>query len=217
VSQARPLEVKQRADKGKVWQLFIGGALLIFGTTVAVENDETIFPAISRANRAMRNMYKRQQVPSDAVEVPAAEPGEAAEGEDDRLLAAVQAGVKEASAAASEKAGAGATAGLAGSDEPEASHNAKGGASQAAAEGSPEEIAGSRGTAEASSEGGDARPSLEALEAALEARARERQVAGGTEAPSEPSLEDLEAELAARLRPGHKEPGSGGGSPREGS
>jgi hypothetical protein len=49
---AKPLP-KQTIDKGKVWQYFIGGAVTLFLGTIALENYEGWFPAISRANKAM--------------------------------------------------------------------------------------------------------------------------------------------------------------------
>ena len=49
---AKPLP-KQTIDKGKVWLYFIGGAVSLFAVTIAAENNESWFPAISRANRAM--------------------------------------------------------------------------------------------------------------------------------------------------------------------
>lgn len=51
---ARPLpKPKQAIDKGKVWAIFVGGAVSLFLCTLAVEGNEEWFPAISRANQAM--------------------------------------------------------------------------------------------------------------------------------------------------------------------
>lgn len=58
---ARPLP-KQTVDKGKVWTVFIGGAVVLFLGTLAVENNPNFFPAISRANQAMKMATKRMQV-----------------------------------------------------------------------------------------------------------------------------------------------------------
>lgn len=51
-SLAKPLRV-QTVNKGRVWLLFILGASSLFGATILAENNETFFPAISRANKAM--------------------------------------------------------------------------------------------------------------------------------------------------------------------
>eukprot|EP00951_Prasinocladus_malaysianus_P018267 scaffold145351_cov21-Prasinocladus_malaysianus.AAC.1 len=40
----------------QVWAIFLGGAAVLFGTTLAVENNDEWFPAISRANKAMQQM-----------------------------------------------------------------------------------------------------------------------------------------------------------------
>jgi hypothetical protein len=53
VTEAAKALPKQTIDKGKVWLYFIGGAVGLFATTIAAENNESWFPAISRANKAM--------------------------------------------------------------------------------------------------------------------------------------------------------------------
>lgn len=58
---AKPLP-KQTIDKGRVWTAFIGGAVTVFGLTVLSENNESWFPAIFRANKAMAISRKRAQV-----------------------------------------------------------------------------------------------------------------------------------------------------------
>lgn len=58
---AKPLP-KQTIDKTKVWVAFIGGAVTVFGLTVLSENNESWFPAISRANKAMEMSRKRAEV-----------------------------------------------------------------------------------------------------------------------------------------------------------
>jgi len=49
---AKPLKV-QTVDKNRIWLLFILGATTLFGTTVLAENNESWFPAISKANKAL--------------------------------------------------------------------------------------------------------------------------------------------------------------------
>lgn len=51
MEMAKPL-TKQSIDKGKVWTVFIGGAIFLFLGTLAVENNPSFFPAISKANKA---------------------------------------------------------------------------------------------------------------------------------------------------------------------
>ncbi|PNW86450.1 hypothetical protein CHLRE_02g086850v5 [Chlamydomonas reinhardtii] len=57
---AKPLP-KQSFDKGRVWTVFIGSAVTLFGATVLVEQNASWFPAISRANQAMKDATKRLQ------------------------------------------------------------------------------------------------------------------------------------------------------------
>lgn len=54
---AKPMK-KQYIDKGKVWLVFVGGAALLFMTTVLAENNEKWFPAIARANKAMQDVQE---------------------------------------------------------------------------------------------------------------------------------------------------------------
>lgn len=56
---ARPL-AKQPTNKGRIWLLIVLGAASLFGTTVVLENNGAWFPAISRANRAMRTSAKKK-------------------------------------------------------------------------------------------------------------------------------------------------------------
>ena len=58
---ARPLP-KPQVDKGKVWAVFIGGAAFLFLGTLALENNEAFFPAISRANKASADARKAAEV-----------------------------------------------------------------------------------------------------------------------------------------------------------
>lgn len=80
---AKPLP-KQTIDKGKVWQYFIGGAVTLFLGTIALENYEGWFPAISRANKAMAaSRQSAQQVRGGALLVvlpPQHPPGTVAAG-----------------------------------------------------------------------------------------------------------------------------------------
>ncbi len=55
---AKPLP-KQSFDKGRVWTVVIGGAVALFVGTVLMENNPAWFPAISRANQAMKEATKR--------------------------------------------------------------------------------------------------------------------------------------------------------------
>ena len=108
-NQAKPLVLKQEVNKNLVWEVLIGGAVVLFGTTVLLENNEALFPAIYRANQAMK-MYgeveeaQQQAVPPEAMEVEAAEvplpelePPQA-EQVMDPLTASVLDGINEASA-----------------------------------------------------------------------------------------------------------------------
>ena len=58
---ARPLK-KQAIDKGQVWTTFIGGAVVLFLGTLAIENNSAFFPAIARANKASADMRKATEV-----------------------------------------------------------------------------------------------------------------------------------------------------------
>lgn len=57
VTAAKPLQV-QKVNKGRIWLLFVLGASSLFGATILLENNESWFPAISRANRAMAQSMK---------------------------------------------------------------------------------------------------------------------------------------------------------------
>ncbi|KAG2435208.1 hypothetical protein HXX76_007291 [Chlamydomonas incerta] len=57
---AKPLP-KQTFDKGRVWTVVIGSAAALFVGTVLLENNPALFPAISRANQAMKEATKRMQ------------------------------------------------------------------------------------------------------------------------------------------------------------
>ncbi len=50
---AKPLQKHEDVQKGKIWLLFIGGAAGLFITTVLLENNKGLFPAIARANEAL--------------------------------------------------------------------------------------------------------------------------------------------------------------------
>lgn len=61
VDSARPIAA-QTVHKGRVWLLLGGGSALLFGATIVVENNESFFPAISRANKAMRRSRETREV-----------------------------------------------------------------------------------------------------------------------------------------------------------
>lgn len=52
---------KQEVDKGGVWKVFIGGAVTLFLTTLALENNSSLFPAIARANQAAKDAKKASE------------------------------------------------------------------------------------------------------------------------------------------------------------
>jgi hypothetical protein len=58
---AKPLP-QQEVNKGRIWGVFVGGAVVLFVTTVVAENNEAWFPAISRANKAMAMSRAQAQV-----------------------------------------------------------------------------------------------------------------------------------------------------------
>lgn len=60
-SLARALP-QQKVDKGKVWLIVVAGAVSLFGAAILLENNETFFPAIAKANKAMAQARKAQQV-----------------------------------------------------------------------------------------------------------------------------------------------------------
>ncbi|KAK9848658.1 hypothetical protein WJX84_007295 [Apatococcus fuscideae] len=88
---AKPLKT-QPVDKNKVWLLFGAGAAGIFTTAVLLENNERLFPAIAKANQAMRaaQQYRESQPEDPPIETSMAEP----EGPSQ---SAFEAGLKEAS------------------------------------------------------------------------------------------------------------------------
>ncbi|RMZ55280.1 hypothetical protein APUTEX25_005558 [Auxenochlorella protothecoides] len=51
---ARPLP-QQPIDKGRIWFVLIVGASALFGATVLLENRAAWFPAIAKANQAMKS------------------------------------------------------------------------------------------------------------------------------------------------------------------
>jgi len=101
-AMAKPFK-KQEVNKGRVWLLFVLGASSLFGVTVLVENNSAWFPAISKANKAMKASMKAME----EREKQAALTGQAASLNDDLPLGeemgedslqnAVLAGIKQAS------------------------------------------------------------------------------------------------------------------------
>ncbi|PSC73418.1 ATP-binding cassette sub-family D member 4 [Micractinium conductrix] len=67
VDSAKPLKV-QEFNKGRIWLLAVLGATSLFGTTVLLENNESWFPAISRANRAMKQAREAAEARERASE-----------------------------------------------------------------------------------------------------------------------------------------------------
>ena len=111
-NQAKPLVLKQAVNKNLVWEVLLGGAFVLFGTTVLLENNEALFPAIYRANQAMK-MYTEEksgslQQQAEAMEVEAAEvqqpkPKSLPQQVEDPLTAAVMEGISKASSKSSSK------------------------------------------------------------------------------------------------------------------
>lgn len=56
---AKPLK-QQPVNKGRIWLLMVLGGTTLFGSTVLLENNETFFPAITKANRALKSQKKQQ-------------------------------------------------------------------------------------------------------------------------------------------------------------
>jgi hypothetical protein len=87
---ARPLP-KQQIDKPKVWTTFVGGAAVLFLTTIALENNSSLFPAIAKANQAASEAKKKME------EVEKKSKQEEAEYQEvSRQSALVEAGLREA-------------------------------------------------------------------------------------------------------------------------
>lgn len=100
-AMAKPFK-KQEVNKGRVWLLFVLGASSLFGITVLVENNGAWFPAIAKANKAMKASMKAME----EREQQGALTGQAASLSDDSYLGqdmedplqnAVLAGIKQAS------------------------------------------------------------------------------------------------------------------------
>jgi hypothetical protein len=69
VAAAKPLPAQQ-VNKGQIWLVFALGASALFGSAVLLENNEDWFPAISRANKALKSgaAAEEQQVGSSEQE-----------------------------------------------------------------------------------------------------------------------------------------------------
>jgi len=228
--KARPLTLQQPVDKKTVWTLFIGGAIVLFGTTVVLENNASLFPAIARANKAMRltgtaSQLQQQQQQQEEEEVytgvsqtvspaaPESLPGSGDPLGEDTSFAAVVSGIKAASVASEEAEAK--TKATKSTEEPavhaESSEEFEANVPQVLEGGAPVPSASStpaeptpaveKDTADAA----DAAISLDRLEAALAQRLAEKQAADvAATAQAEPSLESLEAELQARLQAAEK-------------
>ena len=53
---------KKDVDKGGIWKVFIGGAVVLFCTALALENNASLFPAIARANQAAKDAKAASEV-----------------------------------------------------------------------------------------------------------------------------------------------------------
>lgn len=60
-SIAKPLK-SQSVDKNKIWLLFAAGGAGLLGTAILLEQNEKLFPAIARANKAMRAAQQMKEV-----------------------------------------------------------------------------------------------------------------------------------------------------------
>ena len=96
-SMAKPLK-EQPVNKGKIWLLFILGASSLFGATVLLENNEAWFPAISKANRAMKTARARAEAAQreEEAEKQRLQLVEQERAQDSMLENAVLAGIEEA-------------------------------------------------------------------------------------------------------------------------
>ncbi|KAG2489542.1 hypothetical protein HYH03_011993 [Edaphochlamys debaryana] len=96
---AKPLP-KQQFDKGRVWAVGIGGAAVLFGCTLLVENTPSLFPAISRANSAMQEATKRMKEEEEraAKQAELLKLRQAEFDAQQRTAKAVEAGLKQAKA-----------------------------------------------------------------------------------------------------------------------
>lgn len=100
-SMAKPLKTQQ-VDKGKIWLLFILGASSLFGATVVLENNEAWFPAISKANRAVKAAQarieerERQAQREDEAAQTRLKVVEEEREQDARIESAVLSGIQEA-------------------------------------------------------------------------------------------------------------------------
>jgi len=92
VASARALP-ERVVKKGKVWLLLAGGAAALFGATIVIENNANFFPAIARANLAMRT-NRNKQGSAAGLATATMEDSKA----DARLLDAVSQGLASASA-----------------------------------------------------------------------------------------------------------------------
>lgn len=97
-SKAKPFK-KQEVNKGRIWLLFVLGASSLFGVTVLVENNSAWFPAIAKANKAMKASMKaiEEQEKLAAMQAVENEIQEKEKVEQDRLENAVLAGIQQAS------------------------------------------------------------------------------------------------------------------------
>ncbi|GMH42941.1 hypothetical protein BSKO_10863 [Bryopsis sp. KO-2023] len=57
---AQPLQ-KQEIKKSEIWLVFVVGTASLFGATLVLENNSSLFPAISKANKAMKISNKQAE------------------------------------------------------------------------------------------------------------------------------------------------------------
>ncbi|KAK9790548.1 hypothetical protein WJX73_010237 [Symbiochloris irregularis] len=62
LAAARPLPQNPKVDKGRVWLVFVGGAVTLFGGTVLLERFEGLFPAIAKANKVLAGYAQEAEV-----------------------------------------------------------------------------------------------------------------------------------------------------------
>jgi hypothetical protein len=82
MQSARPLGNTPQVNKTSVWLLLCGSASVLFAATLLAENRTPLFPAITRANRAMavqRDIASQESLPIDTAANTATELHEEAE------------------------------------------------------------------------------------------------------------------------------------------
>ena len=62
IEAAKPIK-SQPLNKGRVWGILLLSAAALFGVTTVLENNEQLFPAIARANKAIAASRKQKVCP----------------------------------------------------------------------------------------------------------------------------------------------------------